>query len=304
MLSPEQRQHLLACPKDPVDIVMDTDAYNEIDDQFAISYALRARNRLYVRAFYAAPFLNGRSESPLDGMEKSYSEIHKLLHLAKEERPVFKGSDRYLKSEKEAVDSPAARDLIKRAPAYSADKPLYVVGIGAITNVASALLMAPEIADRIVVIWLGGHSLNWHDTHEFNMSQDVAAARVLYASGSPLVILPCMGVVSALTTTEPELRHWLSGKNALSDYLVTQTIDEANTYAAGRVWSRVIWDAATIAWLLNERGDLLLDRLIPTPIPEYDYHYGFDPRRPFCKYVYHINRDAVFADLFEKLSAE
>jgi hypothetical protein len=100
------------------------------------------------------------------------------------------------------------------------------------------------------------------------------------------------------------LRHWLSGKNALSDYLVTQTIDEANTYAAGRVWSRVIWDAATIAWLLNERGDLLLDRLIPTPIPEYDYHYGFDPRRPFCKYVYHINRDAVFADLFEKLSAE
>jgi inosine-uridine nucleoside N-ribohydrolase len=301
MLTLEQRLRLLECPKGPVDMVLDTDAYNEIDDQFAIAYALRSPEKLVVKALYAAPFLNERSTSPLDGMEKSYNEILKLLALAGENMPVFKGSGEYLINENEAVDSPAARDLASRAMSYTSESPLYVVAIGAITNVASALLAQPAIADRIVVVWLGGNSVHWHDTREFNMMQDVAAARVVFDSGAPLVILPCMGVVSSFTTTGPELHHWLSGKNPLCDYLVNQTVDEVNTYAADSVWSRTIWDVAAVAWLLNDNGDLLLDKLIPTPIPEYDNYYAFDPRRPLCRYVYHINRDALFSDLFKKL---
>ncbi|HML45573.1 MAG TPA: nucleoside hydrolase [Clostridia bacterium] len=301
MLTTAQRLAMLECPKGKVDMVLDTDAYNEIDDQFAISYALRAKEKLNLLALYAAPFLNGRSTSPLDGMEKSYEEILKLLKLAQENTPVFKGSGGYLPDEKTPVDSPAARDLAERAMAYSSEKPLYVVAIGAITNVASAMLMRPEIADRVVVVWLGGHSVEWPDTKEFNMMQDVAAARVVFGSGAPVVMLPCMGVVSAFTTTGPELTHWLKGKTALSDYLAEQTIAEANTYAAGRVWSRVIWDVTAVAWLLNDSGKLLKDRLMATPIPEYDHHYGFDNRRALCKYVYHVGRDALFGDLFEKV---
>lgn len=59
---------------------------------------------------------------------------------------------------------------------YTPEKPLYVVAIGAITNVASALLMRPEIKDRMVLVWLGGNSLEWPDNKEFNLFQDVAAA--------------------------------------------------------------------------------------------------------------------------------
>ena len=235
-------------------------------------------------------------------MQKSYAEILKLLRLAKEERPVFMGSGEYLKDEKTYVESPAARDLAERAMGYTPENPLYVVAIGAITNVASALLMKPEIADRIVAVWLGGNGFEWHDSNEFNMMQDVAAARVLYGSGAPVVMLPCMGVVSAFTTSGPELTHWLSGKGELADYLVKQTVEEANTYAAGRAWSRVIWDVTAVAWLLNDGGRFMLDKLVPTPIPEYDHHYGFDPRRPLCRYVYHINRDPLFNDLFKKIS--
>jgi inosine-uridine nucleoside N-ribohydrolase len=301
MLTVEQRLRMLACPIGKADMILDTDAYNEIDDQFAISYALRSPDKLNLRALYAAPFLNERSTSPLDGMEKSYAEILKLLKLAGEERLVFKGSGAYLSGESEPVESPAARDLAGRAEAYAPDHPLYVVAIGAITNVASALLMYPGIADRIVVVWLGGNALDWHDSREFNMMQDVAAARVVYGCGAPVVMLPCAGVVSTFATTGPELTHWLSGKNPLADYLARQTIDEANRYASGRVWSRVIWDVTAVAWLLNDGRDLLLDKLIPTPIPQYDHHYSFDPRRPLCKYVYHINRDALFADLFKRI---
>lgn len=301
MLKAEQRMKLLRCPDGPVDMVLDTDAYNEIDDQFAIAYALRAE-KLTVRALYAAPFWNSRSEGPADGMRKSYDEIQKLLSLMGEKRSVRKGSERYLCDEKTPVGSEAAADLAERAMQYSPEKPLYVVAIGAITNIASALLMRPEIADRIVIVWLGGHALHFCDNQEFNIRQDVAAARVVFGSGAPLVMLPCMGVVSSFATTEYELRTWLSGKSALCDYLVENTVNEANGYAKGKVWSRVIWDVTAVGWLLNDGGKFMMDKLIPTPIPEYDHYYSQDPRRPLCCYVYHIWRDALFGDLFARLT--
>lgn len=304
MLTMQQRLRMLETPKGRVDLVLDTDAYNEIDDQFAISYAIKSTDRLALKALYAAPFLNERSESPADGMEKSYREIMKLLELARTDYPVFRGSQTYLADEHTPVLSAAAQDLTQRAMQYSPDKPLYVVAIGAITNVASALLLQPEIADRVVIVWLGGHALEWHDNREFNICQDVAAARVVMDSGAPLVLLPCMGVVSAFATTGPELAYWLAGKNALADYLYRQTCDAANAYAAGRVWSRVIWDVTAVGWLLNEDGCFMLDKLIPTPIPEYDHHYAQSPNRPLCRYVYHIKRDALMGDLFARVCSE
>ena len=302
MLTTEQRLRMLEKPAGPIEMVLDTDAYNEIDDQFAIAYTLRCPERLHLHALYAAPFHNARSESAEDGMEKSYNEILKLLRLANADVPTFRGSTVYLPDEKTPVQSPAAADLAERAAQYSPEKPLYVVAIGAITNVASALLMKPEIADNIVVVWLGGHALEWPTNQEFNIKQDVAAARVVFNSGAPLVMLPCMGVVSAFTSTGPELDYWLRGRNALSDYLVQQTVDEVNTYASGRVWSRIIWDVTTIGWLMNDGDRFMADKLIPTPIPEYDHHWAHDPTRPLCRYVYQIKRDALMGDLFRAVT--
>lgn len=303
MLSMEQRVKMLRCPEGPADMVLDTDAYNEIDDQFAIAYALNV-GKLTVKALYAAPFSNPRSSGPADGMEKSYQEIEKLLRLMGKERPVLRGSAGYLQDEKTPVVSEAARDLSKRAMEYSPERPLYVVAIGAITNIASAILMQPEIADRIVVVWLGGHALHYFNNKEFNIMQDVAAARVVFGCGVPLVILPCQGVVSSFLTTEPELRAWLSGKNALCDYLVENTVDAMNKYAKGRVASRVIWDATAVGWLLNDEEKFMIDRLIPTPIPEYDHYYAQDQSRPLCCYVYYIRRDALMGDLFKCLAGD
>ena len=185
---------------------------------------------------------------------------------------------------------------------YTWENPLYVVAIGAITNIASALLVKPEIADRIVVVWLGGHTLEWPHNSEFNLRQDVAAARVVYNSGAPLVLLPCLGVVHAFATTEPELNYWLRGKSPLCDYLVDHTVEAANTYAKGKVWSRPIWDVTAIGWLLNEGDRFMLDKLVHTPIPEYDNHYAEDCRRPLCRMVYYIKRDALMGDLFNHLA--
>ena len=294
-------------PQGQVDVVLDTDAYNEIDDQFAISYLLHIPEKARVKALYAAPFFNKKSTGPADGMEKSYQEILHLLRLAGREEiipSVFRGSDAYLPDEKTPVDSPAARHLSALAAQYTPEKPLYVLAIGAITNVASAILMNPDIIDRIVLVWLGGHGLHWPDSREFNMLQDVAAARVVFGCGAALVQLPCRGVVDHLTATKPELIYWLQGKNPLCDYLCENTIREAESYAAGKPWSRVIWDISTVAWLVDTEEKMLSQQIIPALIPQYDHHYSQDPRRHPMAYVWQINRDAVFEDLFGRLTGE
>lgn len=301
-MTDEQRLRNLNVPEGPVDLVLDTDAYNEIDDQFAISLALRSKEKITLKALYAAPFLNHRSVSPEDGMERSYHEILKLLDLARETVPVFRGSRTYLPDETHPVLSDAAKDLADRAMNYTVEHPLYTVAIGAITNIASALLLRPEIAERIVVVWLGGHAPEWPHNHEFNCYQDVAAARVVFSSGAPLVVLPCFNVVSEFRTTGPELEYWLKGRGELAEYLWKNTVEEAESYASGKPWSRVIWDVTTIGFLLNDGDRFMSSRLIPTPIPEYDDRLAMDYRRPLCRYVTHIDRDALFEELFRKIS--
>lgn len=302
MLTPEQRLAMLEPPVKPVDMVIDSDAYNEIDDQFAIAYALLQPERIHVRALYAAPFLNQNSTSPEDGMIRSEEEMHRLLKLLQMEREVYAGSRHYLPDEQTPVLSPAAQDLAQRAMAYSPENPLYVTSIGAITNIASALLLNPAIADRIVIVWLGGHSFAWMDSNEFNLRQDVAAARVVFRSGAPLVMLPAQMVVSNFSTTGPELRHWLSGKNALCDYLMNNVLEDMEHKAAGTAWSRTIWDVTGIAWVINDDRRFLWSRLIPTPLPGYDLQWEFPEGTPLCRYVFHVYRDNLFTHLFSTLS--
>ncbi len=301
---------LLTPPMGRIDAVLDTDTYNEIDDQFALAYMVRSEEKINLKAIYAAPFFNGHSTSPLDGMEKSYNEIFNILGLMGEndlKKVVYKGSRGYLADEKTAQDSPAARHLAALAMEYSEENPLYVVAIGAITNIASALIINPEIASRIVIVWLGGHSFEWPDTKEFNMFQDVAAARVIFGCGAPVVQLPCNGVVSAFTISGDDMRGKLYGKNELCNYLTVHSEDEVKSYVRpGTAWSRVIWDVTAVAWLTgameNGTNRFMRYKHVPSPVCEYDFTYSHDDSRMPIAYVYHINRDALFNDLIEKLS--
>lgn len=300
----EQRIKNLQVPSGAIDVVLDTDAYNEIDDQFAISYLLKSKEKLNTRAIYAAPFFNRNSSGPKDGMEKSYDEILKLLSLLGESADVFLGSECFLSDEKTPVISDAAKDLAERVKEYSPENPLYVVAIGAITNVASAILLNPQVAENTVVVWLGGHARHYSDTAEFNMAQDVAAARVVMKSGVPFVQLPCVGVVSSFTVSKPELEFWLKGKNPLADYLAENTIKEADSYAAGTPWTRCIWDVTAVAWLLNDSDRFMQSRILPTSLPSYDKLYSENPDGVPMRYVYNIYRDSLLTDLFRKLTSD
>jgi len=297
-LTEQERLARLEPPRGPVSMVLDTDTYNEIDDQFALVYALLSGN-LRVEAVYAAPYYNTRSTGPGDGMEKSYEEILRILDKLGHSSAGFawRGSDRYLPSATELVESEAANDLIAKAMT-SRDGPLYVLAIGAITNVASAILLEPEIIRHIVVVWLGGQPFYWPTAREFNLQQDVPAAQVVFNSGVPLVHIPCKNVAEHLRTTLPELQLYLGGRGAIGEYLLQIFREYHEDHFA---YSKVIWDISTVAYLNNP--DWVPTQLTPAPILWDDVTWGAeDPARHLVRVANDVRRDAIFGDLFRKIA--
>ena len=298
VLSASKRLEMLQPPTGQVQMVLDTDTYNEIDDQFAVVHALLSPEHLNVEALYAAPFHNNRSDNAEDGMEKSYDEILRLLDFLNvpSDGFAYRGSRTFLSDKETPVPSDAATNMIERAMTRSSEDPLYVVAVGAITNVASAILIEPEIIDRIVVIWLGGNPLYWPHTREFNLMQDLQSAQVVLDCGVPFVWLPARGVVSHLHTTVAEMERYVQGRGKVGDYLVEIFKDYASDHFA---WSKVIWDLSATAYLVNPTW--VPTDIVHCPILTEAVTWSFDNSRHLMRVATSVNRDAIFRDLFEKL---
>jgi purine nucleosidase len=281
----------------PVRVVLDTDTYNEVDDQFALAHLLMSPERIDLEAVYAAPFFNSRSTGPADGMEKSYEEILRVLELVPTPKPpkVFRGSTQFMPGSGKPVESQAAADLVQRALAVRGEK-LFVLAIAASTNVASALLMEPRIAENIVVVWLGGHAPYWPHTREFNLKQDIHSSRVLLDSNVPLVLLPCYPVTSHLITTVAELEQQLAPYSKLGAYLTNIVRDYSGGNRPG--WSKNIWDISASAWMIN--ADWVKTDEKPSPILKDDYTWRLEPNRRLIHIARELDRDAIFADFFDK----
>jgi inosine-uridine nucleoside N-ribohydrolase len=336
----------LRYPLGKVRVVIDTDAYNEVDDQFAIAWSLCSPERMNVEAVYAAPYCSKAIQKflsvpdellktilhfagdPAEGMAKSYREILNLFGLlgVDVKGRVFRGSERFIGDDAKYVESEAARDLVQRA--MSGTEPLYVLAIGAITNVASAILMEPKIRDKIVVVWLGGQPLHFKNAVEFNLMQDIKASQLMFDSGVPLVLIPCMTVASHLTVTKEEMEGRLIGKSKVGSYLgeivtgkfrdegmaksdrfmkgfylrgMDDVPDEiANQFTVKAIsWSRIIWDISTVGYMMNPNWTT--SQLRPSPVLKDDMTWKQDTDRHPIRLCHYVSRDQMFGDMFAKL---
>ncbi|WP_308639655.1 nucleoside hydrolase [Paenibacillus silvisoli] len=292
----------LSHPVGRINMILDTDAFNEVDDQFALAYTLLSPEKINLLAVTAAPFFNWNSTSPGEGMEKSYIEIFNIFKLMdlKETPPVYRGSSHFMNDPEEHVPSEAVDRMIELA-LNAGDDPLYVVAIGAITNVASAIVKCPEIIGKIVVVWLGPNSYWWPTQDIFNVSQDYHASSIIYDSGVPLVVLPCHSVASHLLTSTYEIDACLRDRNKLGTYFSDLFHGRFERFGKNRPgWSKVLWDVSAIAWLLNE--DWVPSVVRRTPILNPNFTYSNDDSRHFYKEAIDIDRSLVYIDMFEKLS--
>lgn len=284
----------------PLRIVLDTDAFNEVDDQFTIAYAMQSSDALHVEAIYAAPFHNSRSEGPADGMEKSYVEILRVLDLIgrRNATTVLRGADAWLGERNSALRCDAVNDLIERAmDSASTESPLHVVGIAAATNLASALLLEPRIAKRVRYVWLGGQPFYWHTADEFNLRQDVRAAQILFDSGVDLLHVPCKNVAEHLRTCPYELAARLPANSATCNFLR----ERFEWYRSERGFdTKPLWDIAAIAAILLPAAVTLA--ATPSPQLTDQKTWRTIAGRHTIHTVTELKRDLIYRDLFAKLA--
>ena len=283
-------------------ILLDTDAANYFDDQFALAYAAMSTEEIHIEAVYAAPFSNRRINDPGSGMELSHEEIGRVLEALRPGREieVLKGSQAWMGEHGDPVESRAAEDMIHRVM-RGHPRIDYIVAIGAATTVASALLMEPRIGERSTVVWLGGTPHHFPSASEFNLRQDPAATRVLFDSGARLMHVPAPGLAENLRASRTELERQMRGRSAIGDYLLDTVVEAAPEQRGPEATSSTlaIWDMATIAWLVNPRW--VESALVPSPLLGPDLIWFHNSNRHRVRVATRLLRDEVFTDFFRKI---
>jgi len=296
-----------------VRVIIDSDCACEGDDAFAIAHAL-ITTKFEIKAICAASFLYKE-----DSVKRSYDAILRLLDEmdTKGKYPVLMGSLPF-KSENEYEISPASQFIIDEA-LRDDDKPLFVVVQGAITNLAVALKERPEIAKRMQCIWIGGASYP-EGGNEFNLSNDVYAARAIMESSVPLWQVP-RNVYSKMRVSFMTLYENLHNCGKVGNYLLTQLFEvnkkqqeiyhgengEFNkdtpyeayaAYGSGETW--VLGDSPVVGLMLNAQ---VWDRdIIGAPYINDDSSYTLRPDNERKIAVYKtIDSQYILNDFFSKM---
>lgn len=184
-------------------VIADTDAYNEADDQYAICHMLMTP-KFDIKGIIAAHF--GCKDSEM----KSYNEILNVMKLMGVEGtvPVLHGARSKLEDESVPVVSEGAEFIVNEA-LRDDPRPLFVCAMGAHTDIASALLIKPEIADRICIISIGGEKYpkgGW----EYNYVGDIKAIEVIMRSMTEIWQVP-RSTYSLMTISFFELMNDIEG---------------------------------------------------------------------------------------------
>ena len=281
--------------KDKINLILDTDTYNECDDQFALSYLIKSKNVFNIEAITVAPYSHkARNVSVKDGQELSYNEILKICNWLNFEtnNRVFKGSMDYIQNGYDETND-AVNKIIEIA---LKNNKTYILGIGAITNIALAIKKEPKIVKKIEIIWLGGNELGYNDNLEYNFRQDVEAVKIVFESKVKLTILPCKNIISELRIDINTLKKYLENKSELCNYLIERFYNDGYH---GIQESRVIWDISVIAYMINKKW--FKTKQISCPNVRENTSYEVTNNKHNITFVTKLNRNKIYEDLFNKL---
>lgn len=276
-------------PQGPIRVIIDTDAANEVDDQYALALALGSPRRLVLEGLVAAHFGDAGGAA---GIDKSYAEILRVLEKAgmPGKVPVKRGADPLLYRDRipasEGVDF-----IVGRARTATPDAPLWLVLLGPATDAAAALLKDPGIADRMIVFWHG--RTQWPvRCWNFNAYNDIKAARLLFE-------LPCRFVLfdtgTYLRIPPEESRSRFGPLGPLGAYL--QEIRERNAWALSP--NKGFFDLGDIA-ALADPGCVRFE-VTAAPAVDHDLRYDFSRNYGPIVRIYHVETDRTFALLEEAL---
>ena len=353
-LDPALMAKRLARPGPNPRVIIDTDTANEIDDQYALAWALLSPERLILEGVTAVPFsfahhqddliksvailrnggpkdaveekfmggLGGWAQRIIDadrkaedvlfvsaeeGAELSFQEIVRVFEKCGVDanRKVFRGAAGYLQNFDTPIETDSSRFIIEQARRRE-DGPVYILGMGALTNIASALLVAPDIIDNIVVVWTASFPsyAPFCNRPSLNLVQDPLASQLLFECGVPHVYLPGYHVGQQLRISYPEMEQFVKGQGAIGDYLwhlyTHNPLHEMFAIVNQKTKSWVIWDIINVAWLFDE--GYVSTHMTTSPRLNDALFWETDETRHGMLEAFDLDRDKIFEDFYRALA--
>lgn len=170
-------------------VIVDNDFSGDPDGLFQLAHLLLSPS-VDVRAIIGSHLKVG------DGFDNSNTQAdnaagkaRELLNIMKVKRniPVLAGSNTGMLNDSTPVKSEAVDFIIKEALRTDTKLPLYILSGAGLTEIASAVLTNPNIADNLTLVWIGGPEHSGlalpppnYSSPEYNLNIDIPAARVIF----------------------------------------------------------------------------------------------------------------------------
>ncbi|MDH5380977.1 MAG: nucleoside hydrolase [Cyclobacteriaceae bacterium] len=206
-----------------ISVIIDTDANNELDDQHALAYLFLNRDIFDVVGVTVNATRGGGP------VEEHYKEAERIMKFCKvsDDFPLKMGANGNFEEiaqniEAESYDGKDAVQFIIEESRKPRNGKLVLLPVGKLTNIALALKKAPDIADKVRIVWLGS---NYPDPGEYNLENDIPSMEyVLQQNVQFEMVTVRFGKPSgsdAVRVTPEDIQEKLAGKGPRIETAVT-----------------------------------------------------------------------------------
>lgn len=297
---------------DKIDIILDTDANNELDDQHAIAYLLLNQDVFNIYGITTNVTVGG-------GIKAQTDEVERVAAMVNQTARILPGATEDFETILPDITEPdfdgyqSVDFIIESARSHSAKNKLTVAPIGKLTNIALALAKAPDIADKMRIVWLGS---NYPEPGEHNLVYDIQSMNYILdcpvdfeivtvrygqPSGTDAVKISIDEVRERIAGKGPRATSPVEGRHGgtfecFGDYSY-DLFDHIGKDDLGR---RSLFDLCTIAIIKNPSW--CESHMIPAPIMVDEKFVERPDNSRMITILENFDRDAIINDFIETLS--
>jgi purine nucleosidase len=259
-----------------IHVIFDTDANNEVDDQFALAYLLFSGNHFFVDGVTVNATSSPDGFSNFSPVEWHYDEAKRVMQLCGVwgTIPLFTGAQASFQEIKDHLNEPQfdgyeAVEFIIEQALQPREERLVLLPVGKLTNIALALKKEPQIAERVHIAWLGSnypepgeHNQNWdipamNYILDIDVPFDMVTVRYGKPSGTSAMMVAHTEVKRRMPSVGPRQSEPVIGRHGGEFYSWGDYAVELYNKYQGHMWGeprgRALFDMAAVAILKNPK---------------------------------------------------
>lgn len=231
--------------------------------------------------------------------------------------PVYRGTNDKMVDRNTPIDTPAVRAIIDEAMRTDTTVPLYLTAGAGLGAIASAWLIEPRIAEKLTLIWIGGHE---HEgltpvppgapDMEYNLSIDPIAGQVIFNDSNINIWQVPRDMYRYALVSRAELKQRVQPVGPLGEYLYNalakvSVLIESMGRSAGETYALgdsplVLLSTLQTAFEPTPASSTWIDKPCPNILPNglYEENPNGRPLRVFT----HIDNRLLFEDMYAKFA--